>query len=72
MDKDTARRINELLGELGERLDPMYGRGSVPRAYTRAQNSMVTKGGPGEAMAALAAELRAAADVAEEIARLTS
>lgn len=68
MDQDTARRVNALLGELGDLLDPVHGRGRVLRAYALAQNSMAAKAGPGEAMAALAAELRSAAIAADGIA----
>lgn len=66
-----AKRVDELFDDLSDRLDPDYGRADVLRAFRAALMSRSDKGGPAEAARKLAAELRAAAEVAEEIARLT-
>lgn len=61
------QRINELLERLGEHLDSDYRPSAIQRAYIAAQNSMC---GPNrsERFAELAARLREAAAIAEQLA----
>lgn len=62
----NAQRINQLLGELGDLLDPAYGRREVARAYTAALNTASP-----DAFAELAEKLRQAANLADRLAEQT-